>query len=64
MCEHTVEERDTEKVLYYGTVAIAGAGAEGLTRLTIAIEGAGARLSPAVLSSHCCSMAAVLGLDG
>ena len=40
------------------------AGAERLTYRTVATARTGAKVSPAVLSSHSYSMAAVLGLDG
>ena len=50
------------------TVAAAGADAEWLSCRTVATAGAGVKVSPAVTSSHCSSMAAwyvcVLGLDG
>ena len=59
-----VEEGGTEKVLCCVTVAAAGASVEGLTCRAVAMAGAGAKVSPAVLSSHCYSRAAVLGLDG
>ena len=58
---HTVEEGGARKVLCCGTIAAAGAGAERFTCYTVATAGADA--SPVVLSSHCCSMTAVLGLD-
>ena len=50
------------------TVAAAGADAERLPCRTVAIAGAGAKVSLAVTSSHCSSIIAwhvcVLGLDG
>ena len=50
------------------TVAVAGAGAEKLPCRTVATAGAGAKVSSAVTSSHCSSIAAwhicVLKLDG
>ena len=42
----------------------AGAGAERLTCRIVATAGVDVKVSPAVTSSHCSSMAAVLGLDG
>ena len=57
-----VGEGGTEKGPCCGTVATTEAGAEWLTCLIVAT--AGARVSPAVTSSHCSSMVAVLGLDG
>ena len=63
LCKHTAGEGGVQKASYCGTVAAAGADAERLTCLTIATVGAGARFTPTVLSSHCCSRAAVLGLD-
>ena len=55
-----VREGGAKNALWYGTVAAAGAGAERLTCRTVATVGAGARVSPAVSSSHYSSMAAVL----
>ena len=52
------------KVPCCGTVTAAGADAERLTCRTVATAGTGAEVSPAMLSNHCSSMAAVLGLDG
>ena len=50
------------------TVAAVGAGAERLPCRTVATTGAGAKVSLAVIYSHCSSMTAcyvcVLGLDG
>ena len=54
---------DTEKAPCYGIVAAAEAGAERINYRTVATAGTGAEVSPAVLSSHCSSMTAVLGLD-
>jgi len=64
LCEHTVREGGVEKAPCCDTVAVVGAGAERLTCSTVATSRGRRRVSPAVLSSHCCSMAAVLGLDG
>ena len=57
-------EGGAEKIPCCGTVAVAGAGVERLTCRTVATAGACTEVSSAVLSSHCSSMAAVLGLDG
>ena len=64
LCEHTAREDDAEKAPCCGTVAAAGVGVERLTCRTVATAGVGTKVSSAVLSSHCSSMAAVLGLDG
>ena len=53
-----------ENVLCCDIVAAAGAGAEWLTCSTVATCRDRRRVSPAVLSSYCCSMCVVLGLDG
>ena len=39
-------------------------GVERLSCRTVATAGAGAKVSPGVISSHCSSMTAVIGLDG
>ena len=64
LCKHTASEDGAEKAPYCDTVAAAGAGAERLTCSTVATCRSRRMVSPAVLSSHCCSMTAVLGLDG
>ena len=46
------------------TIAAVGVDAERLTYRTVATAGAGAKVSPAITSSNCSSMFAVLGLDG
>ena len=63
-CVNTQQWKATpKKALCCGTVAAARADAERLTCLTVALAGTGAEVSYAVLSSHCCSRTAVLGLD-
>ena len=64
LCEHTAREDDAEKAPCCGTVAAAEAGAERLTCWYVATAGIGTEVSPAVLSSHCSIMTAVLELDG
>ena len=64
MYEHTVREDGAEKAPCCGTVAAAEAGVERLTCRSVARAETGAEVSPTVLSSHCYSMTAVLGLDG
>ena len=55
-------EGDAEKIPSCGTVATAGVGAERLTYRTVATAGANTEVSSTVLSSHCSSMTAILGL--
>ena len=63
LCERMAGEGDAKKAPCCGTVATARAGVERLSCRTVATARAGVRVSPAVTSSHCSSMAAVLGLD-
>ena len=66
-CVNVWQEAGAERALCYCTVAAAGAGVEKLPCRIVATAGAGAKVSPAVTSSHCSSMAdwhvCVLGLD-
>ena len=64
MCKYAAGEDDVEKAPCCSTVAAVMAGAEQLSYHNVVTAGADARVSPAVLSSNCSSMAAALGLDG
>ena len=62
-CVNTAREGGAELAPCCDTVAAVGAGAARLTCSTVATYRGRHRVSPAVLSSYCCSMCVVLGLD-